>query len=109
MATRWTILIWGPTTTKLSTPTEKVIISFHETREEALEAEIALHDFFDVAENLTLLTSENRPQLGLSAVLTPTQSEQRAVVKETPSLDANTKDGLGKTRMKLESGKELRR
>ena len=39
---------------KTFNPTEKVIISFHETREEALEAEIALHDFFDVAEKPSL-------------------------------------------------------
>lgn len=29
-------------------PTYKIILSVHKTREEALEAEVALHDFFDV-------------------------------------------------------------
>jgi hypothetical protein len=50
---------FGSFTDKTFNPTEKVVIATFDTREEALEAEVKLHEFFRWTKTLTSLTSLN--------------------------------------------------
>ena len=44
-------IYYGSFSDKTFTPTEKIILGVYETAEEAIAAEIALHEFFDVVPN----------------------------------------------------------
>jgi hypothetical protein len=81
---------------KTFNPTQKIILGIFNTAEEALENEILLHNFYDVAKNPHFANQAKQKSSGfcwngsLSKILTPDQERQRRS-KISASLNAASK------------------
>ena len=63
-------------------PTQKIILETYDTREEALSAEIKLHEFYDVAKNSHFANQAKQTSEKFSYVMTSEEARENAIKRE---------------------------
>jgi hypothetical protein len=85
------ISYFGSFTDKTFNPTEKIILQVYETREEAIAAEITLHEFYDVASNPHFANRARQTSMGFCVQGTthPHSEETKRKLSEAQSGENN--------------------
>jgi len=91
-------LYLGSYTDQTFEPTHKIILSTHETREEATQAEVDLHEFFNVSTNNHFANKANQTAAGFDYSGRTHSSKTKQKMREQKSGDKNNM--FGKTHSK---------
>lgn len=82
-------------------PTQKIILAEYETWEEALEAEVLLHEFYDVARNPHFANQAKQMSKGFSTAGVPSWNAGKSAPWMRTEKSRKTKQKMSESRLKM--------